>query len=277
MNAFRGRTTLAVKALGAVSLAVLGYTPPAFADSVQVSCAYSFGNTITSDDRYAEHSMSVSCANAQFGTLTSSAYVDGTKLGAYVGMDWNTLPPAHAPDEYVATAKAYLIDTLSVPGEGVGTMTIAFPVHGISAESNDFNLLTLVSVQTGSESGPYDYWGKYYESETLATFDEQNDITLSIPLGQKFPIFAQIVIWGGNERVISSYRDAYADFLQTAEISVTRLQDATGADIPLATLTADSARRFAAVTPVPEPGALWMWAAGLAGLLLRRRCRVDRT
>ena len=276
MNVVRGRNKSVVKALGLVSLAMLGCTQ-AFADSVEVSCAYSFGNSITSDDQYAEHSMSVSCANAQFGTLTSSAYVNGTKLGAYVGMDWNTLPPAHAPDEYVATAKAYLIDTLSVPGEGMGTMTIALPVHGTSAESNDFNILTLVGVQTGSESGPYDYWSKYYESETPASFDELNNITLTIPLGQKFPIFVQIVIWGGNERFITSYQDSYADFLQTAEISVTRLQDATGADIPLSSLTADSARQFAAVTPVPEPETGLMWAAGLAGLLLRRRCSVDRT
>ncbi|HEY9191761.1 MAG TPA: PEP-CTERM sorting domain-containing protein [Methyloversatilis sp.] len=276
MNTVRARNKPTVKVLGLASLAMLGCAQ-AFADSVEVSCAYSFGNAITSNDLYAEHSMSVSCANAQFGTLTSSAYVDGTKLGAYVGMDWNTLPPAHAPDEYVATARAYLIDTLIVPGEGVGTMTIKLPVHGTSAESNDFNLLTLVGVQTGSESGPYDAWSKYYESETQASFDDLNTITLSIPLGQKFPIFAQIVIWGGNERFISAYQDAYADFFHTAEISVTRLQDATGADIPLSSLTADSARQFAAVTPVPEPATGLLWAAGLAGLLLRRRCSVDRT
>ena len=203
MNTVRGRNKSVVKALCLVSLAMLGCTQ-AFADSVEVSCAYSFGNAITGNDLYAEHSMSVSCASAQFGTLTSSAYVDGTKLGAYVGMDWKTLPPAHAPDEYVATAKAYLIDTLSVPGQGLGTMTIALPVHGTSAESNDFNLLTLVGVQTGSESGPYDYWSKYYESETLKSFDELNNITLTIPLGQRFPSYAASSVGGRLSAATSS-------------------------------------------------------------------------
>lgn len=260
--------------LAMAALAIFG-AAPALADSALATCGFTYtAHDYFSDSSDTRNNSSVTCSDARFGTLSSSATVSGTSLGAYVGIDWNRNPPTRVPDEgYSATARAILLDTMFIPGSGRGTMTVNMPVHGMFANSPYLDLLAVVVVQAGDYSGDgSNVWQTYYSSSVHDTFI----FPLSMPLGESFTFYTQLQIWGGTVNGHGAdYTDGFADFSNTVEVSITRLQDGSGADIPLNTLQviSGSGRVFTATAPIPEPEtwALLLAGFGALGFAARRR------
>jgi PEP-CTERM motif len=247
-------------------------------DLVRSSCGYSYGPH-DFDSQEIEHvsNSSVVCTDNRFGTLRSSSYIDGTELGAYAGIDWNANPPTRVPSDGSAVeARAILRDVLLVPGIGTGSMTVSMPVHGYTADSAYFSLLTTVVLETGGPAGGtfQTYFGNGSVNQTF-------NILLPFILGQPFDFFAMLRIQGGpaNGQGLD-YFDGFADFSNTVDLAITRLQDEFGADIPLNLLTSDSGRQFTPASSVPEPetGVMLLTGFGLMSLLARRQksTRMDR-
>jgi hypothetical protein len=248
----------------------------AFPDTAYSSCGFSYSpHDFLSQESDTFGSASVTCADARFGQIGSQAYVSGTRFGAKIVVDWNGNPPARLPpdNQMSAMARAQLYDSFTVPGTGWGSMTMAVPIHGLMANSPYFNFLASVFFQAGN-TDPGDgstFWRTDFQQN--GAVGQTFNVTLSVPLGQAFTFYGAMYIWGGaTNGGGASYTDAVANFMDTVEVSVTRLQDGTGTDIPLGSLQVASGRPFA-ISPVPEAQTWCLMAAGLAmfGALGARR------
>jgi hypothetical protein len=239
-------------------------------DLVRSLCGYNYSphDFFSQEIEHVSNSAAV-CTDNRFGTLRSSSYIDGTVLGAYVGIDWNANPPTRLPSEgYAGEARVILRDILSVAGTGTGSMTVTMPVHGYTADSAYFDFLTTVVLETGGSAGStfQTYFGDGAVNQTF-------NILLPFTLGQPFDFFAMLRIQGGPANGQGAdYFDGFADFSNTVNLSITRLQDELGADIPLNFLTSESGRQFTPTTPAPEPETRVMLLTGL-GLMSLIACR----
>lgn len=273
-----GRCWLVSLTVGLSSHAFTAEAQTAPADIAYASCGFVYAPR----DSYSQEleslaASAVTCADPRFGAINRQALVNGTQLGVYVGIDWNPNPPTQVPpDGYGGTARASLNDVFTVPGNGWGTMTLSLQVRGSLANSAYFSFLTSLLLQAGdSYAGPSDgsnFWRRDYSSN--GTVNEAIHVPLAMPLGEPFVFYTALYIWGGSaDGAGANYTDGLADFLNTVEPTITRLQDAGGNDIPLSNLQVASGRNFTDTPPIPEPAtyAMMLIGLGLVGLRLRHR------
>lgn len=199
----------------------------------------------------------VNCDDRRFGSINSQAFINGTKLGAYVGIDWNANPPEQVPPGgYGGTARAGLNDVFTVPGNHWDTMTLSLQVSGSLSNSSYFSFLTSLILQAGDiyagPSNESNLWRRDYSSNS--TVNEAIEVPLAIPLGEPFVFYTALIIWGGSANGAGApYTDGFANFLNPLEPRNPRLQDAGGSDIPLPSLEVASGRNFTHTPPFPNP------------------------
>lgn len=244
------------------------------ADEVRVSCGYLYDTTWTINqqvDSIYPSSAAVNCTDGRFGTLGSQAAVADNQLRAYMRLDWDLMSSPQRPTDIGALSRAMLTDGLQVAANVDGTLTFEMRIRGLLAESASFSMATTAWIAFSSNpEASADWW---YSWNASGSVDEVVTLQQPFQYGQSVNVIVGLKIDGAAPMEPEWYDDAVADFGNTLEFLVTRLQDANGNDLPLSLVTTESGRPITPQTPngAPEPTTLALLGLGLAGLVATGR------